>query len=48
MRGEGQHKEEGQGENNHHGEVILGSHMGASPMNSLNLTYGMEDSRFSW
>jgi len=33
MRGEGR-----RGEDNHHGEVILGSHLWASPLNSLNLT----------
>jgi hypothetical protein len=27
---------EGRGEDNLHGEVILGSHLGASPLNSLN------------
>jgi len=38
MRGEGRRGEEGRGEDNHHGEVILGSHLGASPLNSLNLS----------
>ncbi len=38
MRGGRQCGEEGRGEKNHHGEVILGSHLGASPVNSLNLS----------
>jgi len=38
MREGGQRGEEGRGEDNHHGEVILGSHLGANPLNSLNLT----------
>jgi len=38
MRGEGRCREEGRGEDNHHGDVIKGSHLGASPLNSHNLT----------
>ena len=37
MRGGRQRGKEGRREDNHHGEVILGSHLGASPLDSLNL-----------